>query len=95
MNLNHSCAKGKISNIPQMMGPAPQVLQAEVQVPCQALYQQVGATQSCCPHDQEPSINHLQMQKEAPTSSEAGPYPAAPSKVSSHKYPTTKAAAQR
>lgn len=63
------------------MGPAPQVFQAEVQVPCQTLYQQVGATQSCCPHNKEPLINYLQVQRETPASSEAGSDPAAPSKV--------------
>lgn len=67
---NRSCAKGKSSNILQIMGPAPQVFQAEVQVPCQMLYQQVGATQSCCPYHEEPSINHLQVQRETPASSE-------------------------
>lgn len=63
------------------MGPAPQVFQAEVQVPCQMLYQQAGATQPCCPHYKQPSINYLQVQRETPTWSQAGPYRAAPGKT--------------
>lgn len=45
------------------MAPAPQVWYEEVPAPCQSLYEQVGAAQPCCPHDEEPSINYLRVQR--------------------------------
>lgn len=76
--LSHLYAKGKISNVLQITGPAPQVFHAEAQVPSQPLYEEEGASQSCCSDDKEPSIYYLQVQRKTPASPRGLLLPVAP-----------------